>query len=1074
MSSSEELPPLASVGLAVGASPLAALPHAVSLVSAYLDRGLPTSEFYYDPFYLARECSAGLAFAVEHDNLAMVEWLHAHCPRVLPYRAMQKAAERGNLRMIQWLGERHPDAILLPELADAAAGMNQLLVLQWLLDHPKNHYCCNAESIGKAFVTAAVKGQLDALKWLHARFPDAVEKPSKRFLDAVSDGYVGVAKYLYEHPVFGLSFAAGLRRAAKRGDLDLVQWLVERSTERLDNTAIKDAARWGHLEVIQWLHHNLPPGNAESAMVRAAKGGHLEIVQWLHTHRSSEVGDSLEAVEAAASGGHLHVLKWLHRNRPGDCDSGHPIDFAAIGGHLETIQWLHEYRTERCTSVALNVAVVNGFLDVANWLRENIGMYGPDSNTARSLVMLGRLEALRWFSGLELGEDEFSPDLFDHAIEFGQLEVAKWLYARGFGGAAAFSVSRVAKHGHLVTLKWLHEHRIESVKGAESDAAITSAAQNGHLDVVLYLQARDPAAGLVRGAFESGEACLQHMEVVQWLYDKDPESVSVGRLGAYASYMPAVIEHILGVPANLWRQKIIVVGIAKSLDDAALAELFGSFGTVADAKVVLDANTQQSRGFGFVTFTSGAAMRQAIQAMDKKVVDGRTLNVRHLVPKDKFQAEKAKSEPAPADAASRPCWLLRKGKCTKGDNCPFSHETKNGEFGSCFEFMQTGECRRGDKCIFSHNISADKKDDSGESSTAHGSGEPGAENAQETQKPQADKKIKTAAPSTGEGGEQKRVCFAYQKGKCHRGKKCLFLHEKVPEMVNDQPVVAAKSVGAAGDGAAKRGEFEVVKLESAGTKRNRADDSHDDDSGGEDDDDDGDAFMKQPVVKKQQRVAVQKSALPAGKRPSPSEDPAARKMKQEPSMKQKTQAKRPRASEEKGKRATEKRPRDAVSSRTDSGSKPEKRARVDGSRQPFDQQEHPAAKRIHEREARLNGPTNANDRFAKRAAQNNKNALQRQKRRDRAAGAEALDGQIQQTTPGSAPQQQRRSEKVDMGAAFDSDDERKPRGGGGRPRVADKEQQRANREKMQQERRAKRDAKKTALGRLQSKTEVEL
>ncbi|EGZ29060.1 hypothetical protein PHYSODRAFT_477020, partial [Phytophthora sojae] len=84
-------------------------------------------------------------------------------------------------------------------------------------------------------------------------------------------------------------------------------------------------------------------------------------------------------------------------------------------------------------------------------------------------------------------------------------------------------------------------------------------------------------------------------------------------------------------------QKIIVVGIPKTLDDAQLSDLFSDFGAVAEAKVVLDAASNASRGFGFVTFTAGSAMRAAIKAMDKKVVQGRTLNVRQLVPKDKFQ-----------------------------------------------------------------------------------------------------------------------------------------------------------------------------------------------------------------------------------------------------------------------------------------------------------------------------------------------------------------------------------------------------------------------------------------------------
>ncbi|CEG39784.1 zinc finger ccch domain-containing protein 42 [Plasmopara halstedii] len=188
-------------------------------------------------------------------------------------------------------------------------------------------------------------------------------------------------------------------------------------------------------------------------------------------------------------------------------------------------------------------------------------------------------------------------------------------------------------------------------------------------------------------------------------------------------------------------QKLIVVGIPKSLDDAQLSELFSKFGAVAEAKVVLDAS-KMSRGFGFVTFTAASSMRAAIKGMNKKVVQGRTLNVRQLVPKDEFQSQK-KEVP---DASKRPCWLLRKGKCMKGANCPFSHTIESGEFGNCFEFVQTGGCKRGDQCKFSHP----QKE----------------ENEKETNEDNIDVKI-----------VGKRLCYSFQNGRCHRGKTCMFLHE---------------------------------------------------------------------------------------------------------------------------------------------------------------------------------------------------------------------------------------------------------------------------------------------------------
>jgi RNA recognition motif-containing protein len=230
-------------------------------------------------------------------------------------------------------------------------------------------------------------------------------------------------------------------------------------------------------------------------------------------------------------------------------------------------------------------------------------------------------------------------------------------------------------------------------------------------------------------------------------------------------------------------QKIIVVGIPKSMDDTGLSDLFSRFGTVADAKVVFDTSTKQSRGFGFVTFTAISSVKKAIEAMDKQTIEGgRTLNVRHLIPKDKFE----KKETNDSKTKQRPCWLLRKGKCTKGDACNFSHEIKDGEFGSCFEYVQAGTCKRGDKCIFSHSIPMNEEEESDEEEVF--------QDIITTNKTMT----ATASPNTSKKEEpikmdpnRPRVCYSFQNGRCHRGKKCLFLHEKLESL--EDPHTKTKS-----------------------------------------------------------------------------------------------------------------------------------------------------------------------------------------------------------------------------------------------------------------------------------------
>ncbi|KAK1933817.1 Zinc finger CCCH domain-containing protein 42 [Phytophthora citrophthora] len=391
-------------------------------------------------------------------------------------------------------------------------------------------------------------------------------------------------------------------------------------------------------------------------------------------------------------------------------------------------------------------------------------------------------------------------------------------------------------------------------------------------------------------------------------------------------------------------QKIIVVGIPKTLDDAQLSELFSDFGAVAEAKVVLDAASNTSRGFGFVTFTAGSAMRAAIKGMNRKVVQGRTLNVRQLVPKDQFQKQQSET----ADVSQRPCWLLRKGKCTKGANCPFSHDIKDGEFGNCFEFVQTGECKRGDNCKFNHP----EKEQEGE--------EVAVKKETQKQKP------------------EKRVCYSFQNGRCHRGKKCLYAHELLAN--GDH----------AGDKQEKKEKktFEVVNEKTeAGKKRKREEES-------DEEEEESDEKMEEMEVKKEKSpplsgLAAHVSNFMAGQKKEV-------KTHMKPQLKQK-----PRQNQEK----------------PNGPKKFEWKAKTQISRQQEERQE-----------------------------------------------------EVQHR-----PVKKMKTEKVDMGAAFDdlSDDESRPARGGKKKKV-DKETMRANREKLKQERRAKRNAKKSALSKLQMKGEVEL
>ncbi|XP_068664371.1 glycine-rich RNA-binding protein GRP2A-like [Aristolochia californica] len=73
--------------------------------------------------------------------------------------------------------------------------------------------------------------------------------------------------------------------------------------------------------------------------------------------------------------------------------------------------------------------------------------------------------------------------------------------------------------------------------------------------------------------------------------------------------------------------RCFVGGLAWATDDRSLERAFSAFGEVIESKIISDRETGRSRGFGFVTFSSEQAMRDAIEGMNGQNLDGRSITV---------------------------------------------------------------------------------------------------------------------------------------------------------------------------------------------------------------------------------------------------------------------------------------------------------------------------------------------------------------------------------------------------------------------------------------------------------------
>jgi RNA recognition motif-containing protein len=74
-------------------------------------------------------------------------------------------------------------------------------------------------------------------------------------------------------------------------------------------------------------------------------------------------------------------------------------------------------------------------------------------------------------------------------------------------------------------------------------------------------------------------------------------------------------------------KKLFVGGLSWGTNDEGLRQAFAKFGQISEAKVITDRETGRSRGFGFITFSSDSDAISAMQEMDGKELDGRTIKV---------------------------------------------------------------------------------------------------------------------------------------------------------------------------------------------------------------------------------------------------------------------------------------------------------------------------------------------------------------------------------------------------------------------------------------------------------------
>lgn len=74
-------------------------------------------------------------------------------------------------------------------------------------------------------------------------------------------------------------------------------------------------------------------------------------------------------------------------------------------------------------------------------------------------------------------------------------------------------------------------------------------------------------------------------------------------------------------------KRLYVGNLPYAMTTDALKSLFSSCGSIVNAKIIMDRETNKSKGFGFVEFSSDEEGAKAIDTLNGKDVGGRPLKV---------------------------------------------------------------------------------------------------------------------------------------------------------------------------------------------------------------------------------------------------------------------------------------------------------------------------------------------------------------------------------------------------------------------------------------------------------------
>lgn len=331
---------------------------------------------------------------------------------------------------------------------------------------------------------------------------------------------------LYGHELdYELNTYALCAHAASAGCTWMLEWLGY-GQELSTSVALVAAVGNNQFECLKWMHRQsegtTTSGTFDDPVLLTAAAGvdNLKMAQWLVDRNSP--ADNIDALVAAARNGRVDFLDLLLRN---GFSWSLPCFYTAMGPierkikilPLRTIQYLVTKGLEWDRKVVWNRVIAGAHVETLEWLVANDPDGAMFTNTADSALWNAVEKGS--IATLTIAVDNgaiLEPELCDCASHGSQMEMIKWLHAKGVTGTSNACYYAVEK-GNIEMLDYLRDHGGYKF---DDNALYSAAAEKGSIEAADWLFAAGvPLPACADHRFALFELAMAHnrCDMLSWL-----------------------------------------------------------------------------------------------------------------------------------------------------------------------------------------------------------------------------------------------------------------------------------------------------------------------------------------------------------------------------------------------------------------------------------------------------------------------------------------------------------------------------------------------------------------------------